>query len=86
MLAALRAARLDAGLRLEDVAAAFGRPTSFVSKCETGERRIDPIDLWRFAGLYGRPVTAFLPGVDFRPPPAPGRSADRSAHPGTRTR
>jgi transcriptional regulator with XRE-family HTH domain len=61
MLRALRAARKDAGLTLADVAHALGRPASFVSKCELGERRVDPIDLWRFAFLYGRPVTDFLP-------------------------
>lgn len=61
MLTALRAARKHAKLTLKDVADALGRPISFVSKCETGERRIDPIDLWQFASLYGRPVAAFLP-------------------------
>lgn len=66
MLVALRAARRNAGLTLKDVAETLGRPISFVSKCETGERRIDPIDLWRFAQLYGRPVTDFLP-----PSPSP---------------
>jgi hypothetical protein len=37
-----------------------------VSKSETGERRLDPIDLWRFARIYRQPVSAFLPA---EPPP-----------------
>lgn len=61
MLVALREARREVGLTLKDVAVELERPISFVSKCETGERRIDPIDLWRFAELYGRSVMDFLP-------------------------
>ena len=45
------------------VARALGRPNSYVSKCELGERRIDPIDLWEFASLYGKPVLYFLPSA-----------------------
>ena len=67
MLAALRAARRAAGLTLKQVAEALGRPVSFVSKCETGERRIDPIDLWRFATLYARPIADFLPPQQVSP-------------------
>ena len=40
----LRAARLRAGLRQVDVAAALGRPQSYVAKVERGERRIDLIE------------------------------------------
>ena len=44
-----------------EVADALGRPVSFVSKCELGERRIDPVDLKRFAELYGKPLEFFYP-------------------------
>jgi hypothetical protein len=44
-----------------EVAAKLGRPTSYVSKCELGERRIDPIDLKEFATLYKRSFAYFLP-------------------------
>lgn len=67
MLARLVDARLTLGLSQEEVGRRLGRPHQFVSKSETGERRLDPIDLWRFAVAYGRPVTDFLPpwpGVD----------------------
>jgi transcriptional regulator with XRE-family HTH domain len=57
----LREARHQAGLTQVQVAKALGRPQSFVTKCELGERRIDPIDLQRFAKLYRKPLSFFLP-------------------------
>ena len=61
MLKRLRQARKDAGLRQVDVAAALGRYQSYVNKIETGERRIDPIELQEFALVYGKRVSWFLP-------------------------
>jgi transcriptional regulator with XRE-family HTH domain len=60
MLEHLRSARKAAGLTQADVAAALGQPQSFVSKCESGERRIDPIELERFAQLYKKKLSFFL--------------------------
>ncbi len=60
MLAGLRQAREEAGLSQAEVAAHFGRPQSFVSKCESGERRIDPTELRIFANFYRKPVSYFL--------------------------
>jgi transcriptional regulator with XRE-family HTH domain len=42
---ALRDARLRAGLRQIDVALVLGRPQSFVAKIESGERKVDLIDV-----------------------------------------
>lgn len=61
MLVLLRAARKASGLTQADVARAIGRTQGFVSKVEHGEIRIDPIELQRFAELYGVEVTALLP-------------------------
>ncbi len=58
----LRAARLDAQLTQEEVARQIKKPQSYVSKCESGERRVDVVELERFANLYGKPVSYFLPG------------------------
>ncbi len=58
----LREAREAAGLTQEAVAKHFKKPQSFVSKVETGERRIDPTELQEFARLYGKPITFFLDG------------------------
>jgi len=35
-----------------------------MSKCESGERRIDIIELEDFARVYGKPVTFFLLGEE----------------------
>ena len=61
LLKHLRQARKAAGLTQVDVAPALGRYQSFVNKTETGERRIDPIELQEFALLYGKRVSWFLP-------------------------
>ena len=61
MLDRLREAREALGLSQAEVGRRLGRPDQFVSKSETGERRLDPIDLWRFARVYRRPVDHFLP-------------------------
>jgi hypothetical protein len=46
------------------VAHALDRPQSFVAKCESGERRVDVIELDQFARLYRRSVQSFLPPDD----------------------
>jgi transcriptional regulator with XRE-family HTH domain len=61
MLRNLRKAREEAGLTQAQVAKAFKRPQSYVSNCESGERRVDLIEAWEFAQLYGCSVTDFLP-------------------------
>ena len=43
------------------------RPLSFISKCELGERRVDPIDLWKLAGIYEKPLEYFYPVRASRP-------------------
>ena len=57
----LRAARLEAGFTQQEVARSLRRPQSFVSKCESGERRVDVVELERFARLYGKGLEDFLP-------------------------
>ena len=59
----LRIARQEAGLTEEQVALAFGRPQEFIRSVEDGTRRIDPVELCRFAVLYQKPVTWFLPKI-----------------------
>lgn len=61
MLVLLKRARKAAGLTQADVAGALGRTQGFISKVEHGEIRIDPIELQRFAKLYGVEVSTLLP-------------------------
>lgn len=56
----LRAARQQAGLSQSQAARKLARPQSFVSKCETGERRVDVVELKAFARAYGVPMSYFF--------------------------
>jgi transcriptional regulator with XRE-family HTH domain len=56
----LRRARQAAKLTQQEVARRMARPQSFVSKCESGERRIDVIELAEFAAIYRRPLDHFV--------------------------
>ena len=58
----LREARKAAGLTQKRVAEQLGKPQSFVCKVESGERRIDPVELETFAALYEQPIAFFLGG------------------------
>lgn len=53
-------ARRAAGMTQSDVAARLGKPQSYVSKCESGERRVDVIELDGFARLYRREIAEFV--------------------------
>jgi transcriptional regulator with XRE-family HTH domain len=49
----LREARTQAGLRQADVAERLGQPQSYVSKYESGERRLDVVELWSVLDVLG---------------------------------
>lgn len=53
LCAILRAFRHEAGMTQVQVAAALGVPQSFVSKYESGERRLDVIELSHIARILG---------------------------------
>jgi transcriptional regulator with XRE-family HTH domain len=60
LLKSLREARLQAGLTQVEVARKFGGHASFVSKIESGERRLDVVELADFCQLYGVRLSSFL--------------------------
>ena len=66
LLRTLRDVRKEARMTQSQVARKFGTHASFISKCESGERRIDVIELTEFCRHYGITVTEFLrrAGVD----------------------
>jgi transcriptional regulator with XRE-family HTH domain len=57
---ALKAARERAGLTQQQVAAAVGAYASFVSKVESGERRVDVVELAVLCRAYGVSVDDLL--------------------------
>ncbi len=62
-------ARLDASLTQIEVAQKLGKPQSFVSRSETGARRIDVIELKVFAQIYDVPIETFLIGINISQTP-----------------
>ena len=56
----LRKARLEAGLKQIDVAKKFKRPQSYISRVESGEYRLDILEVKRFAKIYGKSVDYFV--------------------------
>jgi transcriptional regulator with XRE-family HTH domain len=59
-LGRLRQARVEAGLTQVEVANRLKRPQSFVSKIESGERRVDAVELSELARVYRKPLDFFL--------------------------
>ncbi len=59
----LRAARRHRDMTQEVVADALGKPQTYVSKCELGERRVDFVELEDFAAVYELPLDYFATGA-----------------------
>jgi transcriptional regulator with XRE-family HTH domain len=60
----VRELRQEAGLTQVEVAAALDEPQSFVSKYESGERRLDVIELRTVAMILGTTVIEVLKRLD----------------------
>lgn len=56
----LKQAREEAGLRQIDVAKKVKRPQSYISRLESGEYRIDILELKRLAKIYNKNVGWFF--------------------------
>ena len=59
LLDKLKEARAKAGLTQIEVAKKFKKPQSFVAKFESGERRLDFVEVEKLAKLYGQPLSFF---------------------------
>ncbi|MGO8689689.1 MAG: helix-turn-helix domain-containing protein [Thermoguttaceae bacterium] len=64
--ALLRDIRTEAGFRQADLAQRLGQPQSFVSKYESGERRLDVLELRRICGLLGLSLQDFIRRLEER--------------------
>jgi ribosome-binding protein aMBF1 (putative translation factor) len=60
LLKQLKKAREEAGFTQEMASVKLKKPQSYISKCESGERRIDPIELKKFAKIYNKQINYFL--------------------------
>ena len=60
LLDLLRQVRLDTGLRQVDVAKKLGKPQSFVSNYESGERRLDLLELQAVCEVLGITISDFV--------------------------
>lgn len=56
----LKKARIEFGLKQEDVAMKLKRPQSYVSKIENCERRVDVAELKELAKIYKKEVSYFI--------------------------
>ena len=56
----LRKARLEANLTQKEVADTLGKTQSYISKVETGQLRIDIIQLEQFASIYKKKLEYFI--------------------------
>jgi len=56
----LQKARLEAGLTQAQVAKKLKRPQSHISNIETGQQRVDVVELQRFAKIYNKEINYFL--------------------------
>ena len=53
-------ARKESGLDQNDVARLLGKTQSYVSKLESGQRRIDVVQLKEFAKIYKKSLEYFI--------------------------
>jgi transcriptional regulator with XRE-family HTH domain len=56
----LKKARIEAGLDQEKAAELLGKTQSYISKVESGQRRIDVVQLKEFAKIYKKEVDFFI--------------------------
>ena len=69
-LALLRKARLDAGVTQNELARRLGKPQSFISKCESGERRVDVVEFLAFCRALGVEPAKMLREIEASPGPS----------------
>lgn len=56
----LKKAREEAGLKQREVAQLLGKTQSYISKIESGQRRIDIVQLKKIAKIYKKDINYFI--------------------------
>lgn len=56
----LKKARITIGLDQKQVAQKLNKTQSFISKIESGQRRVDIVQLKEFAKIYKKPLEYFI--------------------------
>ncbi len=56
----LKQARLEAGLTQVQVSKKLRRPQSHISNIESGQQRVDVVELQRFAKIYNKDIGYFI--------------------------
>jgi transcriptional regulator with XRE-family HTH domain len=56
----LKTARIESGLSQQEVADRLGKPQSYISKIESGERRLDVVEIKKFALVYKKDINLFM--------------------------
>jgi len=56
----LKQARVDAGLSQQAVADKLGKPQSYISKIESGERRLDVAEMKKITEIYKKDISYFI--------------------------
>lgn len=56
----LKKARLSAGVDQKEAAKALNKSQSYISKIESGQRRIDIVQLKKFAKIYEKDLDYFI--------------------------
>lgn len=75
----LKEAREYLGLSQEDAAQVVGIKRSAISKIESGTRRVDAIELGKFAKLYRQPITSLSGDIADLPLPSSVQALARTA-------
>lgn len=53
-------ARKDVSMKQSEVNDLMGKPRTFISKCELGERRVDFVELQLLARIYRKKLSFFI--------------------------
>lgn len=60
LVSKLKTARLKTNLKQEEAAKLLGKTQSYISKVESGQRKIDLFEISNFARIYKKEVSYFI--------------------------